>query len=103
MEPSPTLVVSAPVVDPAPVVDSGSITSSITVDASVTVEIRNARGQLVRRLIAGVLEPAGSIEAIWDRRDARGKRVKAGTYVAVVQAVGADGVTVRRESGFLVL
>ena len=102
-EPPLVLDVADPTVNPAPVVDSGTVTSSITADATITIEIRTARGQLVRKLLAGVFEPAGSVAATWDRRDARGKRVKAGTYVAVVVAVAPDGTSVRRTSSFIVL
>jgi hypothetical protein len=89
--PSPELIVSAPVVTPTPVVKSGTISSSISEPADVTIEIRDARGATVRRLLASVPRPAGAVSAVWDKKDSSGRRVRSGTYAAVVKGATADG------------
>lgn len=93
--------VSVPTVNPTPVSKSGTISSSVSVAASVTVQVRDSSGAVVRTLLAGVSRPAGSLSATWDRKDAAGARVKAGTYTAVVQA-SANGTTGSASAAFSV-
>ena len=97
--PPPALAVAAPSVTPTPVTKSGTVSTSISTDAKLTVEIRNASGALVRTLLSGADEPAGSVSVRWDRRDATGRRVRTGTYTASVTASG-DGGTASASTNF---
>jgi hypothetical protein len=87
--PEPTLELSALKVAPQPVTTSATVTFSLSTEAFVTVKIVNPRGSVVRTLLAGSAESAGTVVATWNRRNAAERKVKPGTYVASVQA--ADG------------
>jgi hypothetical protein len=100
--PTPVLTLSTPVVTPTPVVKSATVTSSLSEPAAVTIEIRNAGGSLVRTLLASAPRDAGSVSAGWDRKDASGRKVRGGTYVAEVRAVASDGRTARSTTTFKV-
>ena len=56
--------------------------SRVTVDRPVdtTLRIYNVKGQLVRTLVDGILEP-GAYQVIWDGRDDRGTEVATGIYL----------------------
>ena len=100
--PGPTLTVLPPEVAPAPVVKSATVATVISVGATVTMEIRNSRGGLVRTLVHGAQAPAGAVLAGWDRRDGSGRRVRGGTYKAVVTALDAGGQAVTATTSFAV-
>ena len=55
--------------------------------------IHDAAGRLVRRLRSGVLS-AGRHEFLWDRRDAAGREVAPGVYLARV-STGTEEKTTR--------
>jgi hypothetical protein len=54
--------------------------------AEVTLEIFDARGRLVREILAGASQEAGRYEIPWDRTSATGERVSAGVYFVCVRA-----------------
>ncbi|MGH2706119.1 MAG: FlgD immunoglobulin-like domain containing protein [Actinomycetota bacterium] len=85
----PALAVTDLSVAPDPVVKSGTISFMLSVSAAVRVEIRDAAGALVRTLLQEASRPAGTVAVAWDRRNAMGRRVRAGTYLAVVLATTA--------------
>jgi hypothetical protein len=101
LPPAPALTVAAPVVNPRPVTKSGTISTTISTAAQVTIEIRTANGQLVRTLLSGRGEPAGSVSTAWDRKDSSGRRVRAGTYTASVRAV-TSGASAAASTAFVV-
>lgn len=94
--PSPVatvLTVEAPTVNPDPVSKSATVTTGVSQRATVTVEVRDGRGQVVRTLLGALAEPSGQISLIWDRRDDRGRRVRAGGYLVRVKASTSDGAS----------
>lgn len=101
--PSPaTLSLGATSVAPAPVTQSGTVSSSLTVAASVSIEIRDSRGRRVRVLLSASPRAAGTLTANWDRTDDRGRRVKAGSYSAVVDASTSGGASAHSSTTFAV-
>jgi hypothetical protein len=96
------LSVAVPVVSPTPVAEAATITAELTTNASATVTILTPKGQTVRTLLSGVNEAPGQFTVPWDRKDARGRRVKAGTYIARVDAVSAQGASARNQTSFAV-
>jgi hypothetical protein len=66
------------------------------------VTIRNARGGLVRTLVSSSAAPSGTDSVTWDRKENRGRKVKTGTYVVVVDAADAYGHAVTKSSSFKV-
>jgi hypothetical protein len=71
-----------------------STTISFDVPASggdVRLELYDARGRLVRTLVSGRRDP-GRQEAVWNGRDAAGRRVPSGVYFARLRAAGCDSV-----------
>ena len=70
---------------------SAAIGFSLTVAAAVDVRVVDLRGRVVRTLAAGAPAAAGSVSLGWDRRDDRGRKVKAATYRLLVHAVDASG------------
>lgn len=94
--PSPTavvLTVDAPTVNPVPVSKSATVTTGVSQQATVTVEVRDGSGRVVRTLLGAVAEPLGQISLTWDRRDDRGRRVRAGRYLVHVEASTSDGTS----------
>ena len=85
-EPAPSLTVGELLVTPTPVTKSGNVRFSLSVPATTTVEIVSASGTVVRTLRDRTPTDAGSVSVKWDRKDARGRRVAAGTYRARVVA-----------------
>jgi hypothetical protein len=85
----PALSVTGLTVNPTTVTRSGTVSFELSGTALVTVEIRNPAGAVVRTLLADASRSAGTVKASWDRKDASGRRVKAGSYSAVVTA--SDG------------
>jgi hypothetical protein len=90
----PPLAVEALSVTPAPVTTSGTVSFTLSVEAAVTVKILNKRGTVVRTLLSNLTEPGGSVNVAWDRRNAKGRKVAAGTYTARVSAVDSSGASV---------
>ena len=87
----PALTVTGLTVNPTTVTKSGTVSFQLSGTARVTLEIRNQAGGVVRTLLADASRSAGTVKATWDRKDASGRRVKPGSYSAVVTA--SDGVT----------
>lgn len=100
--PALSLDVTQPVVSPTPVTKSATVSSAISVSASVNVLVRNAAGDTVRVLCSGT-KPAGTFTAKWDRKDASGRRVKPGSYSAVVLATAPDGSVRSAATAFAVV
>jgi hypothetical protein len=98
-EPAP-LTVSSMAMNPDPVKASGTAFFSLSAGAVVTLVVRDAKGGIVRTLLSAEPKPAGQVSAVWDRRTATGARAKAGTYSAVVTAVGAGGSTATATRAF---
>lgn len=78
-------------VNPQKATKTATIGFELSKAASVVVEVRTTVGQLVR-VVADGARPAGRVAETWDRTDAKGRRVKSGTYVAVVTASEAGEV-----------
>ncbi|MHB8080062.1 MAG: LVIVD repeat-containing protein [Candidatus Krumholzibacteriia bacterium] len=57
----------------------------------VRLELYDARGRLVRTLVAG-RQAAGRQATVWDGRDDAGRRVPSGVYFARLRATGCDAV-----------
>lgn len=72
---------------PNPVGGSTEISFGLAAPSRVEAGIYTVRGRLVRALADGVL-PAGAHGFEWDGRDARGRRVSPGLYLARVDAEG---------------
>lgn len=91
--PEVALAVEGLQVNPQKITKSGTVGFELSKAASVVVEVRTTGGQSVR-VVADGARPAGPIAETWDRTDAKGRRVKSGTYLAVVTAsVAGDVVT----------
>jgi len=65
---------------PNPVRTGAAFTFELPQAASVTLEVFDARGGLVRSVLAGRQCPAGRQTAQWDLRTERGGRVPSGIY-----------------------
>ena len=89
-------------VNPQPVTVLGSITFYLTAQATLTVDIRNASGVIVRTLAQGLPFPASSQNFTWDRKDAKGRKVKSGTYSVRVNALGLDNLAIVQAQAFSV-
>jgi hypothetical protein len=87
------LAITGLAVNPTPVTKSGVIGYSLSEPATVTVEITDARGATVRVLTTASAQAAGTQSVPWDRRDARGRRVRGGTYRVTVTAAGSATTT----------
>jgi hypothetical protein len=98
----PTVVVSGLAVSPTPVSKSGTVSFSLSQHATVTVTIRDSGGRVVRQLLTNV-SASGSVASTWDRKDASGRRVKAGAYSAVVTATDDYGHVVTASAPFKVV
>jgi hypothetical protein len=100
-QPAP-LMVTGVAVSPQPVKTSGMVGFTLSAPASATIGIRDDRGALVRTLRSGWTLPGGSASLKWDRLDAAGRKVRRGTYTAVVDAVDDRAVSVRASVAFQV-
>jgi murein DD-endopeptidase MepM/ murein hydrolase activator NlpD len=74
---------------PNPVTDRATIAFSVPTPGRATLSIYTPSGRLLRRLQAGPFA-AGPGTLVWDRRDARGRRVPAGSYLYRVEGTGLD-------------
>jgi hypothetical protein len=90
-EPTPAPQLTALTMNPDPVRTTGAVSVSSATATSVTVRIYTTRGALVRSLLSDAAKPAGTIDLLWDRKDAAGRRVGKGTYRLQVDAVDAAG------------
>ena len=81
---------------------SASVTFGLSLAADARVLVTTPTGSVVRVLADGQ-ETAGPVILTWDRRDDKGRRVKAGTYIVTVEAIDAAGrrafVTVSFKAG----
>jgi flagellar hook assembly protein FlgD len=62
--------------------------------ATVRLLVVDARGRIVRTLVPSVSRDAGAFTQDWDRRDDRGRKVKAGGYAVQLDATDAAGARV---------
>lgn len=70
------------------------VTFNVTVASSVQVDFRTTSGKVLRRVVIKKAKP-GWQTVVWNRKDARGKRVAAGKYSVVVKAtVGKSSKTI---------
>ena len=76
---------------------SGTVSFSLSVSASVTVTITTSAGPPCARCCQARRAP-GRRASTWDRKNAKGQRVKAGTYKATVNAVDSAGTPPRETS-----
>ncbi len=83
--PPPTLRLDAST--PNPSNDRATIRFGLPGRAHVRLRIYGVEGRLVRTLIDGVLD-GGYAEAVWDGRDARGRRTPSGTYFCHLETGG---------------
>jgi len=69
---------------PSPTPASGPVNLSYTLPraARVSLAIHDAMGRVVRRLVAGVAEPAGRHATVWDGRTDSGTQAASGVYLA---------------------
>ncbi len=68
---------------------SGSVAASIDLPngaSGVTVQVRDATGQLVQTLVAGV-QPMGTLNFAWDGTNSAGARAPAGSYTLTANGV----------------
>lgn len=100
--PAPALQLTALQMNPLTVKATGTASLRISAAATVTLAVRDAKGGLVRTLLDRVPRQAGDVSALWDRKNAAGQRVKAGTYLLAAQATDAAGATVTGQSTFKV-
>lgn len=99
--PGPTraaLMVTNLVVTPTPVTRSAVISFDLSTAATTTVVVQRPDGTTVATLARGALFD-GVVGLKWDRRDDRGRRVKAGTYRVVIDAA-SDAATERTSLSF---
>ena len=89
-------------ISPEPVRTSATASFTLSDSASVTVTIRDAKGATVRTLLSSASRPAGSVAAAWDRKNARGQRVKAGSYTVAVDALSQSGARSAASAAFTV-
>lgn len=99
--PAPALAIASVAISPAPVTRSGTVTWTQSEPATDTVTITKG-GTLVRTLLSATPLAADGNSVAWDRKDARGRKVAAGTYSAVVVATAADGRTSTKSIDFVV-
>jgi hypothetical protein len=72
---------------PNPVGEQTVIRYDLAAPAQARIEVYDARGELVRELMAARREP-GRYQVTWNRRDAREQRVAPGVYFCRMQAGG---------------
>ena len=77
--------------NPDPVRTTGTASFSLSAPATLTVRIVSGKGALVRNLLLNAETPAGQVSALWDRKDATGRKMGRGTYRLEVEAVDAAG------------
>lgn len=91
-EPAPTpLAVESLSASPVPVAESTTISATLSSSATVTLKVLDSRGRTVRTLLQSVSREAGGMSTVWDRRDDRKRRVKAGTYTVRLDATNTVG------------
>jgi hypothetical protein len=103
--PAPTaapLTVSQLTVTPQPVTTAGTVSFTLSQGASVSVSILTSSGSLVRSLAANMAAAQGANSFGWDRKDARGRKVKGAWYIASVTATSNDGQQVKQDVSFQV-
>lgn len=89
----PAVAVSGLAVSPRPVSKSGTVAYSLNQPATVTVAVTTTGGTVVRTLVASASQAGGSQSLVWDRKDAKGRRVASGTYTASVTATAGGSST----------
>jgi hypothetical protein len=95
----PSIDIHALSVTPTPVTKRADVSFTLTAAANARIAIYDARGGLVRVLADGQ-RPAGETVVGWDRKDDRGRRVKAGTYIVVIEAEDPAGHGTTEQASF---
>lgn len=89
-------------VSPAPVKTTGVVTFSLSAPATVTARVVDSKGNLVKTLLDAAPRSAGSVSVTWDRTNASGRKVRAGTYTVRVDATDAAGTSAASAKTFSV-
>jgi hypothetical protein len=79
-------------VQPNPFTERAALAFSLAAEASARLELFDLRGARVRTLLDATVA-AGGHECFWDGRDAAGRPVPSGLYLARLRVGGADTVT----------
>ena len=69
---------------------SATVSFTLSAPANTNVRITRQDGSVVRTLMSATAQ-SGVVKLSWDRKDDRGRRVKAGTYLVVVDATTGGG------------
>ena len=88
--------------NPNPVKSTATAGFTLSASATVTMRVLTSSGALVRTLVAGVAKPAGTVQASWDRLDAKGRRVGRGTYRLQADVVDGAGQAATATATFAV-
>ena len=94
MAPVTGFAISGNYPNPFSVAENGRTTITYTVgSASEQMElvVTDLLGHVVRTLVSGSADHAGSFSAEWDGRDMSGATVASGTYLVTLHATIADG------------
>ncbi len=94
--------VSSLAINPDPVKTTGTVNFTLSAPARVTTRVLTAGGASVRTLLGGLDKPSGAITALWDRKDAAGRKVARGTYRVQVDVVDGSGQTATASKTFSV-
>ena len=78
---------------PNPASTTSRLAFALSASAPVRLELYDVTGRLVRRLINGVVMPAGPHSVVWDGRTDAGDRARSGLYLARLRADGAESTT----------
>jgi hypothetical protein len=101
--PSPApapLTVTTPTVSPLPVKTAATVATSVNQPvSSLTITVTDSSGRTIKTLYSAAA--SGQVSKAWDRTDSAGRRVKSGTYAAVVVATSSTA-TARASSSFSV-
>lgn len=65
---------------------SWTVSGTISTAATVTMTVLAGDGTTVKTLLSNVARNAGSVSAVWDGTDAKGRKVRRGTYTVKLQA-----------------
>jgi flagellar hook assembly protein FlgD len=92
--------VTTPTVSPLPVKTAATVATSVNQPvSSLTITVTDSSGRTIKTLYSAAA--SGQVSKAWDRTDSAGRRVKSGTYAAVVVATSSTA-TARASSSFSV-
>jgi flagellar hook assembly protein FlgD len=78
---------------PNPVSTTTRLTFALSTSTAVRLELYDLTGRLVRRIVDGVVFPAGPHALTWDGRTDAGTAARSGLYLARLSAGGAESTT----------